>query len=152
MGATVGEAWVRHYYLDRICRIQVAVGRQAALQPDPKLLAHAAEQCAARRSPHPRRPQPRRSPGRCATRRASAQPVPTGGPSALTVRPTAQVRARLGVHARRSGMEGAPSAGGAARRRGERGQARERILVRRRHGDPCIVHCAEGGALRWVRV
>lgn len=46
LGATVAEAWVRHYYLDRICRVQVAVGSKPNKQLDTELLEHAAKQYA----------------------------------------------------------------------------------------------------------
>jgi ribulose-5-phosphate 4-epimerase/fuculose-1-phosphate aldolase len=43
-GETVGEAWVRHYYLDRVCRVQVAVGGNKLVEPDAAVLEHAASQ------------------------------------------------------------------------------------------------------------
>ena len=46
LGATVGEAWVRHYYLDRICRVQIAVGQKPVQQLDLEQLEHAAQQYA----------------------------------------------------------------------------------------------------------
>eukprot|EP00966_Prymnesium_polylepis_P190672 4418995-Prymnesium_polylepis.2 len=44
VGKTVGEAWVRHYYLDRVCRIQVALGSRPAVEPPKAVLEHAAAQ------------------------------------------------------------------------------------------------------------
>ena len=44
LGATVAEAWVRYYYLDRVCAVQCAVGSKPAAQPDEAVLAHAASQ------------------------------------------------------------------------------------------------------------
>jgi ribulose-5-phosphate 4-epimerase/fuculose-1-phosphate aldolase len=46
VGKTIAEAWVRHYYFDVCCRIQLkllATG-QPANQPDPAALAHCAQQ------------------------------------------------------------------------------------------------------------
>ena len=45
-GRTLSEAWVRYYYLDRICRVQceAAAAGGSCLQPSKALLAHAAEQ------------------------------------------------------------------------------------------------------------
>ena len=43
-GETVGEAWVRHLYLDRVCRVQIATAGQPFVQPDVAVLEHAARQ------------------------------------------------------------------------------------------------------------
>ena len=43
-GETVGEAWVRHYYLDRVCRVQVATAGRAITQPGAAVLEYAASQ------------------------------------------------------------------------------------------------------------
>ena len=44
IGKTVCEAWVRHYYLDRVCRVQVALGGLPTVQPATDVLEHAASQ------------------------------------------------------------------------------------------------------------
>ena len=43
-GATVAEAWVRHYYLDRVCAVQVATQGRQVVQPGAAVLEHAARQ------------------------------------------------------------------------------------------------------------
>lgn len=49
-GATVAEAWVRYYYLDRVCQVQCSMpSGSPALQPDRAVLEHAASQY---RPPH----------------------------------------------------------------------------------------------------
>jgi ribulose-5-phosphate 4-epimerase/fuculose-1-phosphate aldolase len=44
VGTSVAEAWIRYYYLDRCCRVQVAAGSAALHEPDAAVLAHAAKQ------------------------------------------------------------------------------------------------------------
>jgi ribulose-5-phosphate 4-epimerase/fuculose-1-phosphate aldolase len=45
LGATVAEAWVRYYYLDRVCQVQCSIpGGRQIVQPDKKVLEHAASQ------------------------------------------------------------------------------------------------------------
>ena len=39
-GATVAEAWVRYYYLDRICTVQCLASARPCLSPDRSVLAH----------------------------------------------------------------------------------------------------------------
>lgn len=46
LGATVSEAWVRYYYLDRVCKVQCSIGSQPVNPPDPAALEHAAKQYA----------------------------------------------------------------------------------------------------------
>lgn len=43
-GATVAEAWVKYYYLDRVCQVQCSLGGHAVSVPDPAVLEHAARQ------------------------------------------------------------------------------------------------------------
>jgi len=43
-GASVAEAWVRHYYLDRVCAVQVAAAGRPTVQPSAEVLEHAARQ------------------------------------------------------------------------------------------------------------
>ena len=44
VGSTVAEAWVRYYYLDRLCSVQCAAGGAACRQPRAAVLEHAATQ------------------------------------------------------------------------------------------------------------
>ena len=45
LGANVAEAWVRYYYLDRICKVQCALpAGQPVVQPPTPVLEHAARQ------------------------------------------------------------------------------------------------------------
>ena len=45
LGATVAEAWVRYYYLDRVCQVQCSIlGGRALVQPGKDVLKHAASQ------------------------------------------------------------------------------------------------------------
>jgi ribulose-5-phosphate 4-epimerase/fuculose-1-phosphate aldolase len=43
-GATVAEAWVRYYYLDRVCKVQCAIGAQPVARPNVALLEKTAKQ------------------------------------------------------------------------------------------------------------
>jgi len=43
-GATVAEAWVRHFYLDRVCQVQVATAGRSLVLPAKQVLQHAAKQ------------------------------------------------------------------------------------------------------------
>ena len=43
-GKTVAEAWVRYFYLERICRVQIATLGQPLNEPDAAVLKHAASQ------------------------------------------------------------------------------------------------------------
>ena len=43
-GTTVAQAWVRYYYLDRVCRVQCATQGQPVVQPDAAVLEHAMRQ------------------------------------------------------------------------------------------------------------
>lgn len=44
VGRTIAEAWVRYFYLDRVCKVQVAVGSRETIEPPLKVLEHAAKQ------------------------------------------------------------------------------------------------------------
>lgn len=43
-GATVAEAWVRYYYLDRICTVQVAASAKPCRTPNAAVLDHSFQQ------------------------------------------------------------------------------------------------------------
>lgn len=47
-GRTVAEAWVRYFYLERVCRIQIATLGQPLNEPDESVMKHAAEQLGAK--------------------------------------------------------------------------------------------------------
>lgn len=44
VGRTVAEAWVRYFYLDRICQVQVACGGHELVEPPEDVLKHASKQ------------------------------------------------------------------------------------------------------------
>mmetsp|Transcript_22026 Transcript_22026/g.36092 ORF Transcript_22026/g.36092 Transcript_22026/m.36092 type:complete len:265 (-) Transcript_22026:96-890(-) len=46
LGKTVGEAWVRAYYLEKVCQVQVAAlaNPSGIIKPSPEVLKHAAKQ------------------------------------------------------------------------------------------------------------